>query len=106
MNVNRKSSLEILSPPICKFSAGRSLSCAMELNVTPPCLLINNLGFDVFIVEPTNEKECCVQSNHMSIPITITVVNIIANPKKHFYLFKKKKITFCFLVWILHKIPM
>ncbi|XP_031633200.1 vacuolar protein sorting-associated protein 13B isoform X2 [Contarinia nasturtii] len=72
LNIDRKASHEISSAPICKFSASRSLSCAMELNVIPPCLIINNLGFDIFIVEPTNEKECCVQSNYMTIPMTIT----------------------------------
>lgn len=73
MNIDRKASLEISATPICKFSASRSLSCAMELNVTPPCLLINSLGFEIFIIEPMSERECCVQSNYIIIPMTITV---------------------------------
>lgn len=73
LNIDRKASLEISATPICKFSASRSLSCAMELNFTPPCLLINGLGFDIFIIEPMSEKECCVQSNYIIIPMTITV---------------------------------
>lgn len=74
LNIERKTTLEMVATPICKFSAGRSLSCAMELNVMPSYLLINNLGFDIFIVEPTSEKECCVQSNYIIVPMTFPVI--------------------------------
>lgn len=73
LHIERKTSLEIQTAPICKFSASRSLSCTMELNVTPSCLLINGLGYELFIIEPITQKECCVPSNYIMVPMTFQV---------------------------------
>lgn len=76
MHIERKASLEISAAPICKFAASRSLSCTMELNVTPSCLLINSLGHEVFIIESSSQKECCVQSNFIIVPMTFQVISM------------------------------
>lgn len=73
LNIERKAAYGMSANPICKFSASRSLSCAMELNITPPCLWINGLGHDVFIIDSNNEKECRVQSNHIA-PMPMMVI--------------------------------
>lgn len=73
LHIERKTSLEIQTAPICKFSASRSLSCTMELNVTPSCLLINGLGYELFIIEPITQKECRVPSNYIMVPMTFQV---------------------------------
>lgn len=45
----------------------------MELNITPCCLLINGLGFEVFIIEPQTETECSIPSNYIIVPMAFQV---------------------------------
>lgn len=58
--------------PLYKYSASRSLSCALKLEIAPSCLFINSLGFDVTIVDSTNDKEFSIPSNHIAVPSTLT----------------------------------
>lgn len=45
----------------------------MELNVTPTYLLINGLGYELFIVEPTSKKEFSIPSNYVVVPMALQV---------------------------------
>lgn len=70
-SINRKCSVQTSVAPLYKCSASRSLSCALKLEIAPSCLIINSLGFDVTIVNSTNDREFVIQSNHIAIPAAI-----------------------------------
>lgn len=65
--------MNISSAPLCKFSASRTISCAMKLDIIPWCLFINGLGYDIKVVDLSKNQECSIQSNRIAIPMTITV---------------------------------
>lgn len=103
IQLNYKASHGMPTNPICKFSASRSLSCAMELNITPPCLLVNGLGYEIFIVDSTSDRECCVPSNHIA-PMPLMVIWIesllLKHPIQHVSFF------LLFIDWIFDKVQM
>lgn len=73
MNIDRKVCMDSPSEPLLKFSANRTLSCAMKLDIIPWCLIINSLAHEIIIVDSLSNEECLIQSNSIAIPITIKV---------------------------------
>lgn len=60
--------------PLYKFAASRELSCSLSLDVLPWCLFINAIGVDIKITNSAENISCLIESNHIAVPVMITVI--------------------------------
>lgn len=71
--IDRRHSLGNVYSPIYKFSASRDLSCTLRLDILPIGLIINNLNYELEVVDQKSKSFCTVQPNHIAVPSNIDV---------------------------------
>lgn len=79
----RDNTYQDITMPVYNCSSSHDLSCALMLNISPWCLFINSLEYNIRLKNVSDDETCIIEKQNIVMPFFIKVKTIV-----FFHLFK------------------